>query len=260
MELFNLKNKVAVVTGGNGHLGTAITRILSANGATVIVADTSEDRFKEVYAETGNNIIFKLTDVTNSEIINNVINEVLDSHGSIDILINNAHAVKGNSQEEMNDEEWAFTMDAVLGSVYKCTKAVLPFMKKQKSGKIINIASMYGLVSPDFSLYKGDDCEKYTNPPHYGAAKAGIVQLTKYFAVLLGPYNIHINAIAPGPFPNEFIQKQNSLFIERLKKKNPLNRIGKPEDIAGTILLLSSGASDFITGQTIQIDGGWTIW
>ena len=134
-------------------------------------------------------------------------------------------------------------------------------MKKQETGKIINITSMYGIVSPDFeNLYHGDNCEKYTNPPHYGAAKAAMIQLTKYYAVLLGKYNIHVNAISPGPFPKEFIQKENPEFINRLKNKNPLRKIGKPEDLAGVIVLLSSPASDFMTGQTLQVDGGWTTW
>ena len=120
---------------------------------------------------------------------------------------------------------------------------------------------MYGLISPDFhALYEGKNCEMYTNPPHYGAAKAAMIQLTKYFAVLLGEYNIHVNAISPGPFPKENIQQDNPEFIKRLKRKNPLHKIGKPDDLVGVIALLSSSASDFITGQTLQVDGGWTIW
>jgi gluconate 5-dehydrogenase len=160
----------------------------------------------------------------------------------------------------MADNDFLFTLDGVLGSVHKCIKAVLPYMKKNYEGKIINISSMYGLVSPDFKLYEGDDCEKYTNPPHYGAAKAGVKQLTKYYAVLLAKYNIQVNAIAPGPFPSLTVQKDNPEFIERLKAKNPMNKIGVPEDLDGSIILLSSKASGFMTGQILQIDGGWTIW
>jgi gluconate 5-dehydrogenase len=152
-------------------------------------------------------------------------------------------------------------MEGVVGSVHKTIRSIIPIMKQQKSGKIINITSMYGIVSPDFeSLYKGDDCEKYTNPPHYGAAKAAIIQITKYFAVLLGKFDIQVNSISPGPFPKEIIQQENPAFITRLKKKNPLHKIGNPKDLAGVIILLSSSASNFITGQTIQVDGGWTIW
>ena len=113
----------------------------------------------------------------------------------------------------MPDEDWEYTINGVLGSVQKSIKAVIPIMKTQKFGKIINIASMYVYVSPNFdNLYKGDECEKYTNPPHYGAAKAGVIQLTKYYAVLLGKHNIYVNAISPGPFSKNQIQKDNPVL------------------------------------------------
>jgi gluconate 5-dehydrogenase len=160
----------------------------------------------------------------------------------------------------MAADDWSCAMVGVVGSVHKTIQAIIPIMKKQGSGKIINIASMYGLVSPDFKLYAGNNCEKYTNPPHYGAAKAAVIQLTRYYAVLLGEYNIQVNAISPGPFPKTKIQHENPVFIERLKSKNPLHKIGAPEDLAGVLVLLSSHASDFMTGQTIQVDGGWSIW
>jgi NAD(P)-dependent dehydrogenase (short-subunit alcohol dehydrogenase family) len=168
---------------------------------------------------------------------------------------------KGNNQENMPDGDWEHTMNGVLGSVHKSIKASIPIMKDQKSGKIINIASMYGHISPNFDrLYKGGNCEKYTNPPHYGAAKAGVIQLTKYYAVLLGKHNIYVNAISPGPFSKNQIQQDNPVFIERLKQSNPLNKIGQPDDMAGISVLLSSAASNFITGQNFAVDGGWTIW
>lgn len=261
-ELFNLRNKNAIVTGGYGHLGRGIVNALLSCGCNVIVAGRSKDKYFSTFsAITGENLHFQETDIMSSESIVDCFAEVCRDFKTIDILINNAHSAKGNSQENMSDEDWSFTMEGVVGSTHKTIRTIIPYMKKQNAGKIINVASMYGIVSPDFeSLYSGDDCEKYTNPPHYGAAKAAMIQLTKYYAVLLGKYNIHVNAISPGPFPKEAIQKENPAFINRLKNKNPLNKIGKPEDLAGVVALLSSPASDFITGQTIQIDGGWTIW
>src|SRR5690606_14563040 len=139
-----------------------------------------------------------------------------DELGSIDIVFNNAHFARGGSQVDMPDADWAYTMEGVLGSVHKSIKACIPIMQKQGYGKIINIASMYGHISPNFDkLYKGEDCEKYTNPPHYGAAKAGIIQLTKYYAVLLAKYGVYVNAISPGPFSKQNIQDANPVFIER---------------------------------------------
>ncbi|MFH1119631.1 MAG: SDR family oxidoreductase [Bacteroidota bacterium] len=261
IKTFDLKGKVAVVTGGYGHLGSGMVRALLESEATVVVAGRSEEKYTLTFsAEERVLLNFRTIDVTDSSSINNFFNNVITEFGTLDILVNNAHSAKGNSQENMSDDDWNFTFEGVVGSVHKMIKAVIPIMKDRKSGKIINISSMYGIVSPDFNIYKGDDCDRYTNPPHYGAAKAAMNQLTRYFAVLLGPHNIQVNGIAPGPFPNPAVQQDNPVFIERLCKKNPLNKIGKPQDLAGVILLLSSAGSDFITGQTIQVDGGWTIW
>lgn len=260
-NLFNLKNKVAIVTGGYGHLGKGIVDALLVCGAKVVVAGRSKEKFDIAFKDYNfDNLFFEYIDITDSEIIKECYSNVMSAFGEINILINNAHTAKGKSQLEMSDADWSYTMDGVVGSIHKSIKAIAPYMVNQGFGKIVNITSMYGLVSPNFKMYKGEDCEKYTNPPHYGAAKAAMIQLTKYYAVLLGENNINVNAISPGPFPKKIIQKENPVFIKRLKTNNPLHRIGKPSDIAGTIALLSSSASDFITGQIIQIDGGWTLW
>lgn len=261
-HLFSLKGKVAIVTGGYGHLGKAMVMALLAHEAHVVVAGRNKDKFSQAFREVeSKNLHFHELDITKSESFVNCFSSVNEKFGSIDILVNNAHTARGNSQENMRDEDWNYTMEGVVGSTHKSIREVIPYMKYQNAGKIINITSMYGMVSPDFeSLYQGDDCEKYTNPPHYGAAKAAMIQLTKYYAVLLGKYNIHVNAVSPGPFPNPTIQAQNLNFVKRLQKKNPLNKIGYPEDISGAIVLLASKASNFMTGQTIQVDGGWTAW
>lgn len=261
LKIFDLNGKVAIVTGGYGYLGCAMVRALANSRAKVIVAGRSEEKFSFAFSEKERRTIeFRFIDITRSDSISKFISTIRTEFGQIDILVNNAHASRGTSQESMTDEDWTYTLEGVLGSVHKSIRAVIPIMKKQVSGKIINITSMYGIVSPDFKLYEGDCCEPYTNPPHYGAAKAAMIQLTKYYAVLLGEYNIQVNAISPGPFPNEKIQKEAPIFIKRLQDRNPLHKIGKPEDLTGVILLLSSKGSDFITGQTIQVDGGWTIW
>ena len=261
MDIFDLKNKISVVTGGYGHIGSGICLALLNRGSVVIVAGRSENKFNQKFQGLENDrLFFKEIDISNSKSIDIFFAQIQKEYGRIDILFNNAHYVRGFEQVGISDEDWAYTMEGVLGSVHKCIRAVVPIMKENGSGKIINISSMYGVVSPNFELYQGEDCEKYTNPPHYGAAKAGIVQLTKYFASYLGKHNINVNSITPGPFPKEQIQIDNPEFIERLKNRNPLNKIGRPEDIQGVSLLLASSASDFITGQNFIIDGGWTIW
>jgi len=259
-NIFDIKNKVAVVTGGYGHLGIGIVKALLDYGAKVYVAGRSKEKFLNKFVKETDTIKFSEINILDSESIRLCFKQIFSEEGKIDILINNAHAAKGNSQESMPDDDFLYTLDGVLGSVHKCIREVLPFMKKNLEGKIINISSMYGVVSPNFSLYSGDNCEKYTNPPHYGAAKAGVIQITKYYAVLLAKYNIQVNTIAPGPFSKETIQRENPKFIERLKNMNPMSRLGVPEDLAGPILLLSSKGSSYMTGQTIQVDGGWTIW
>ena len=124
------------------------------------------------------------------------------------------------------------------------------------SGSIINVSSMYGMVAPQFEIY--ENFPQFLNPPHYGAAKAAIIQMTKYFASYLGKDGILVNSVTPGPFPSEQIS-ENSRFINDLESKTCLGRVGKPEDVAGVFVFLSSAAAGFITGQNFVVDGGWTI-
>jgi len=260
--LFDLSGKVAVVTGGYGYLGVGMVKALLSCGAKVIVAGRSREKFADAFSCCSDDRLeFTYLDICDGESVKAFFKSVRNSYGRLDVLVNNAQASRGSSQENLSDEDWSYSLDGIVGCVYKTIREVLPIMRNQGGGKIINISSMYGLVSPDFdSLYKGADCEKYLNPPQYGAAKAAMLQLTRYFAVLLGKDNIQVNAIAPGPFPNLRVQKENPEFIERLKDKNPLHQIGVPDNLSGALILLSTRASAFITGQTIQVDGGWTIW
>lgn len=260
--IFDLTNKVVVVTGGYGHIGSGIARGLLRFGAKVIVAGRHKHKFDEKFPDTSNFLFFEEFDISEpGDYFSKRFNELYTKYRRIDVVINNAHFAKGNSQLEMSDQDFLESIDGVLGSIHKSIKGIVPLYRKQKGGRIINIASMYGHLSPNFdNLYKGDDCEKYTNPPHYGAAKAGVIQLTKYYASLLGKENIYINAISPGPFSKEQIQQDNPAFIEKLKSSNPLNKLGIPEDMVGPVVLLSSSASNFITGQNICVDGGWGIW
>lgn len=255
---FSLKNKVVLITGGYGYLGKGITESLLFHEATVYVMGRDEAKFKEAFPDSTLNkslLNFVSGDISETESIISSFQTVFDKEGKIDVLINNAFYSKGQSPETMTDEEWAYCMDGTLSSVFRTIRSIIPFFKKSGSGKIINVSSMYGVVAPQFEIY--DDFPAYLNPPHYGAAKAGVIQLTKYYASYLGKDNIQVNAVTPGPFPSESVQQAKG-FVDELKAKTSLNRIGKPEDLAGAFVFLASDTSNFITGQNIVVDGGWT--
>lgn len=256
-ELFSLEGKVAIVTGGYGYLGTSMTEALNEAGAIVYVAGRSKNKFDAKFSGKSN-IKFVEIDIASTESVCHCFEQVEYLEGKIDILINNACYLKGQFPEKISDEELQFSLDGVVGSVYRCMREIIPFMRNHNSGKIINIASMYGVVVPDFKAYEGD-CQYQYNPPTYGAGKAGVIQLTKFFAEHAAQWNINVNAVSPGPFPNSIVKKDKE-FINRLSKRNFLGRIGQPDDLKGTIVLLSSAASNFIDGQNIQVDGGWTQW
>ncbi|GGG27292.1 SDR family NAD(P)-dependent oxidoreductase [Pontibacter amylolyticus] len=256
-DLFSLTGKVALVTGGYGHLGTAISLGLAEAGATVYVLGRSKDKFQEAFSKhTALSISFVYCDISDTKTVTAAFEQVQQEAGRIDVLVNNAFYSKGQQPEQLTDEDWAYGIDGNLNSVYRCIREAIPYLK-QHGGRIINVSSMYGMVSPDFSIY--DESPAFLNPPHYGAAKAGVLQLTRYFACYLGKHNITVNAVTPGPFPSEQVQ-QNEVFVGQLKKKNPLGRIGQPDDLKGAFVYLASDASAFMTGQNMVLDGGWTAW
>jgi gluconate 5-dehydrogenase len=258
-NLFDLAGKVVLITGGYGYLGKAISLGLSESGANVVVLGRDENKFLSAFQEEkAQNISFVACDVTSTSSVKEAFERVFSQYKRIDVLINNAASVKNTGRpESVSDSDWQFTMDGVSGCYYRCMREVFPYFQLQSIGKIINIASMYGVVSPNFEIYK--DCPQFTNPPQYGAAKAGVVQLTKYFASYWGRQGILVNCVSPGPFPSKQVQ-ENALFVENLQAKTMLGRIGTPDDLKGIMILLSSDASNYIQGQNIMVDGGWTAW
>lgn len=258
LNSFRLDGNVAIVTGGCGWLGHAIVEALSEAGAVVYVGGTNIDKFHSVY---GDNSVFAFLpiNILDSTSIKNAFKQVFDKEGRIDVLVNNAASIScgGKKPEEIDDAMWQSTMEGVAGSVFKCIREVVPYMEKT-GGSIVNIASMYGVVSPNLSMYD-DVCAPYLNPVAYGAGKAAVVQMTKYFGAYLIEKGIRVNSISPGTFPSPKVQ-ENEEFVHRLRVKNPANRIGLPDDLKGTVLYLCSDASRYVIGQNIMVDGGWTIW
>lgn len=259
-QLFSLKGKTAVVTGGAGYLGAAISEALAEAGANVFIVSRNEERCKELAKDLQKKSIGylagKFIDISNQNLINSCFQEIYESTNSLDILVNNASFGSQGEIEKTPEEEWMYGIDGTINGVFRCTKGILPFMINQKSGVIINICSMYGVVSPNPEIYGESG---FNNPANYGCGKAAIIQFTKYLACHYGEKGIRANAISPGAFPNVEVQ-ENHKFIEQLKNSNPLGRIGKPDDLKGITIFLASQAAEYVTGQNICIDGGWTSW
>ncbi len=258
-DLLSLKQKTAFITGGSGYLGTAMSEALAEFGADVVIGSRDvkkcEALARRLRKEYGTEASGIAVDIQDPASIQKAVSFIQNEYGRLDALVNNAWSGNKNTFDSITLEDWKYDVDVCLNGVFYTTKALVPQLKKTH-GVIVNIASMYGHVAPDYRMYEGTT---FANPPSYGASKAGVIQLTKYLASFLSPHGIRVNAISPGPFPHEATQK-NKTFIERLASKTMLNRIGRPDDLKGAIVLLCSDASAYMTGQNLCVDGGWTAW
>ena len=261
-DLFSLKGRTALVVGGAGLLGGEISHAFAELGAEVIVASRNEEKCRAFVATIGKRFPRAKThalgvDITNPESIRAMIDEAAGiTGGGLDVLVNSGWSGRKNTFESISDTDWNLDIEVCLNGVFRTVKAAFPLLKARR-GNILSIASMYGHVAPDHRMY---DSERFANPPSYGAAKAGVIQLTRYLASFLSPHGIRANCISPGPFPFEATQKDNPDFIARLAAKNPLNRIGQPHELKGAAALLCTDAGSYITGQNICVDGGWAVW
>ncbi len=253
-NLFSCRDKIAIVTGGCGLLGRAIVRGLNDFGATVYIADTDGKKTDTVIESE--NIRYIHLDITSENSIEEAIAEIVKEHGEIDILVNSAYPRTNDWSlkfEQIRFESFKINLDNHLGGYFMCCQKIAEQMKLRGGGSIINLASIYGVVGPDFSIYDGTEMSM---PAAYAAIKGGIITLTKYIATYYGKYNIRVNAISPGGI----FDNQNSTFIENYSKKTPLQRMGLPNEIVGAVIFLASDASSYVTGHNIMVDGGWTAW
>lgn len=257
--LQSMKGKTVFITGGGGHLGTAMTEALAEQGANLIVGSRDPEKGKRlahrIHKDFGVKTLNIRVDITDLASLDEAMRLIESEYGQLDVLINNAWSGKKNSFESISLEDWKYDIDVCLNGVFYTTQKAVPYLKQTK-GVIVNIASMYGHVAPDYRMYAGTD---HVNPPSYGAAKAGVIQLTKYLASFLSPHGIRVNAISPGPFPFGAITANES-FMAALRSKTMAGRTGNPEDLKGVIALLCSDASQYITGQNVCVDGGWATW
>jgi NAD(P)-dependent dehydrogenase (short-subunit alcohol dehydrogenase family) len=245
-NLFSLKGKAAVITGGAGLIGGELSRGLAESGAAVIVADKNKNKDKA---------FFKLTDITKERSISALIDFVDKKFGGIDVWINNAYPRTkdwGVKFEDILQASWKKNIDDHLGGYFLCCQKIAEYMKNKKRGSIINMASIYGIVGPDFSIYENTDM---TMPAAYSAIKGGIITFTKYLASYYGKYNVRVNCVSPGGVYND----QPKAFVKKYVKKVPLNRMACSDDIVGAVVYLASDASKYVTGHNLVVDGGWSI-
>jgi NAD(P)-dependent dehydrogenase (short-subunit alcohol dehydrogenase family) len=254
-DLFNLHGKNALITGGYGHLGKAMSHALHDAGANVVIGGKSKEKFGESFQKE-DRIHFLAMDLESERSMQQAFARLDGEYGGLDILINNAFYSQQFLPQSKDFSAWEYSIEGILNSTLKCIELAVPYLKKSNSPRIVNIASMYGIQIPDFDLYT--DYKAFFNPPSYGVAKAGIIHLTKYYAKFLATDHILVNAISPGPFPSEKVQQEKG-FIQELNKRSPMQRIGKPNELGGALVFLSSEASSYITGHNLVVDGGWTL-
>ena len=261
-NLFSLKEKNILLTGATGHSGQPVAWGLAQAGARVFINSRSKKnclnlvnkiKSKNLKAETA------AFDITDKNAISNFSQTI--SNLPLHCLINNAYAGIGGTIKSSDPKSYIESYDVSLVSAHNLTSQLLKNLrlavKKSGDASIINIASMYGLVSPDLRVYSSD---KNSNPPFYGAAKAALLQWTKYAACEFGSEKIRVNAISPGAFPSILVQKKSPSLLKKLNNKIPLGRIGQPKEITGLVVMLASDAATYITGANITLDGGWTCW
>lgn len=244
-----LKDKVALVTGGARGIGQAIAMVFAKEGADIVVADVNLEAAQKTASEIeslGRKALALEMDVTDYQKVEECVNKILDKFGKVDILVNNAGITKDNLLLRMSQAEWDAVINVNLKGTFNCIKAVSRPMVKQRSGKIISIASIIGLMGN-------------WGQANYAASKAGVIALTKTVAKELASRNINANSVAPDFIQTDMTAKLSDVLKAKMMEAIPMARLGTPEDVANLCLFLASEDSSYITGQTITVDGGMVM-
>ena len=241
-----LKTKVALITGAAQGIGKAVTLVLARHGADVVVADVNIEKAQETAREVealGRAAMAVRVDVTHLEDVEKMVEAAMQRFGKIDILVNNAGIARDKLILRMTEEDWDTVLNVNLKGTFNCTKAVIKHMSKQRSGKVVNIASVVGMMG---------------NPgqANYSASKAGVIGLTKTVAREFAARGINVNAIAPGYIQTPMTEVLPEKAKEELKRLIPMERLGQPEDVAHAVLFLVSETSSYITGNILNVNGG----
>lgn len=242
-----LKGKCAVITGAARGIGKAVALKLASLGANIVLNyRSSEKEVKEVenlIKDMGVEVISVKGDISKLDEVENLVSVAKEKFGCIDIMVNNAGITKDTLILRMKEEDFDTVIDINLKGVFNCLKCITPIMVKQKHGKIINLSSVVGISGNAGQV-------------NYSASKAGVIGMTKSLAKEVGSRGINVNAVAPGYIETDMTEALGDKYKEEVKKNIPLKKLGKPEDVANVVAFLSSEASDYVTGQVIQVDGG----
>lgn len=252
----SLAHKRIWITGGAGHLGAPITRELDAQGAAVVCIDLP-GRAEALVREHGlTHTVPVALDVNDAAALPAALEAAVATHGLPDGLVHLAFASSsGHRLETLPAEEFQRTFDRALTPTFVLCRTLAEMMKPRGSGSIVLFASMYGVVAPDPRIYAAP---LLPNPIDYGASKAALLQLSRYFASHYGPSGLRFNCVTPGPFPNPGVQQANPAFVNELARKTALRRIGRNDEIVGPVVFLLSDSASYVTGQSLVVDGGWT--
>jgi NAD(P)-dependent dehydrogenase (short-subunit alcohol dehydrogenase family) len=263
-DLFSLKGKVCVVTGALGLLGRQHCDAFAATGGTVIVTDMDDNKCRE-YAQTFDNAFGMGCDITDAESIQLLRNAILSRFGTIDVLVNNA-AINDMFENPLIVDDaskfenyplkmWQRSIDVNVTGTFLVSQILGAVMAQKGAGSIINIASTYGIVGPDQSIYiKEDGTQSFYKSPSYSATKGAVISFTRYLAAYWGTKGVRVNALSPGGVENA----QDTYFIKSYSERTPLGRMALQNDYQGAIIFLASDASQYMTGANLIVDGGWT--
>jgi len=267
LELFSLKNKVAIVTGALGLIGKNHCKSLADAGANVVVCDLDEDKCKEFAASLPTKSIGVGVDITDKSSVENLRDKTLWEFGRIDVLVNNAAindmfenpqaAAELSMFENYPLDMWQKSLDVNVTGTFLCSQVIGTEMAKVGKGSIINIASTYGMVGPDQSIYKKPDgSQSFYKSAAYPVTKGAIINFTRFLAAYWGNKGVRVNTLSPGGVENN----QDEYFVKNYSAKTPLGRMAHPTDYKGAIIFLASDASSYMTGANLVVDGGWTAW
>jgi NAD(P)-dependent dehydrogenase (short-subunit alcohol dehydrogenase family) len=262
---FRLDGRVAFLSGATGHLGTRMAWALCDAGAHVVLNSRSREKLEALandLVRCGRKASVACFDVTNTDAMRECIATIGEQHGRLDILVHNAGSGRPGTIDSASAEDFDQLYRVNVVAAFQLLQTSLSLLqtsaRERASGaSVINIASMYGMLSPDPSIY---GMSGVNSPPYYGAAKAALIQLTRYAACHLAPDRIRVNCISPGAFPAAQYLSQDPGFHERLRAKSPMHRTGEPDELQGPLLFLASDASSYVTGTNLVVDGGWTAW